>query len=74
MSLIVKVGAVVFILALPLTYVIQLQLLGQHLVIQTLPALVLGLYTRVLDHRGLLIGIAIALAFSFVLPQYATFS
>ncbi len=55
-SLIVKVGAVVFILALPLTYAIQLQLLGGIWIIQPLSALVLGLYTRVLDHRGLLIG------------------
>lgn len=53
-SLIVKVGAVEFILALPLTYAIQLQLNGGIWIIQTLPALVLGLYTRVLDHRGLL--------------------
>ncbi len=42
MSLIVKVGAVLFILALPLTYAIQLQLLGDIWIIQTLPALVLG--------------------------------
>lgn len=54
MSLIVKVGAVAFILGLPLTYAIQLQLLGGIWIIQTLPAIVLGLYTRVLDHRGLL--------------------
>ena len=37
-SLIVKVGAVVFILGLPLTYAIQLQLLGGIWIIQTLPA------------------------------------
>lgn len=55
-SLIVKVGAVAFILGLPLTYAIQLQLLGGIWIIQTLPAIVLGLYTRVLDHRGLLAG------------------
>ncbi|CAH2775630.1 MAG: Na+/solute symporter [uncultured Caballeronia sp.] len=55
-SLLVKVGAVVFILVLPLTYAIQLQLLGRIWIIQTLPALVFGLYTRVLDHRrGLLL-------------------
>ncbi len=41
-SLLVKVGAVAFILALPLTYAIQLQLLGGIWIIQTLPALVLG--------------------------------
>jgi solute:Na+ symporter, SSS family len=55
-SLIVKVGAVAFILGLPLTYAIQLQLLGGIWIIQTLPAIVLGLYTRMLDWRGLLLG------------------
>jgi SSS family solute:Na+ symporter len=60
-SLLVKVGAVAFILALPLTYAIQLQLLGGIWIIQTLPALVLGLYTRMLDHRGLLIGWAVGI-------------
>ncbi|MBN3806138.1 sodium:solute symporter [Paraburkholderia sp. Ac-20336] len=61
-SLIVKVGAVAFILGLPLTYAIQLQLLGGIWIIQTLPAIVLGLYTRVLDYRGLLIGWAAGIA------------
>ncbi|NML47530.1 sodium:solute symporter [Ramlibacter sp. G-1-2-2] len=55
-SLIVKVGALVFILGLPLTFAIQLQLLGGIWIIQTLPAVVLGLYTRVLEYRGLLLG------------------
>ncbi len=61
-SLIVKVGAVAFILGLPLTYAIQLQLLGGIWIIQTLPAIVLGLYTRMLDYRGLLIGWAVGIA------------
>jgi solute:Na+ symporter, SSS family len=55
-SLVVKVGAVAFVIGLPLTYAIQLQLLGGIWIIQTLPAIVLGLYTRLLDHRGLLLG------------------
>jgi SSS family solute:Na+ symporter len=55
-SLVVKFGALVFILFVPTQYAIQLQLLGGIWIIQTLPAIVLGLYTRVLDHRGLLIG------------------
>jgi SSS family solute:Na+ symporter len=55
-SLVVKVGALAFILGLPLTYAIQLQLLGGIWIIQTLPAIVLGLYTRVLEYRGLLLG------------------
>ncbi|WP_028205752.1 monocarboxylate uptake permease MctP [Paraburkholderia nodosa] len=61
-SLIVKVGAVAFILGLPLTYAIQLQLLGGIWIIQTLPAIVLGLYTRMLDYRGLLVGWAAGIA------------
>lgn len=55
-SLVVKLGAVTFVLGLPLTYAIQLQLLGGIWIIQTLPAVVLGLYTRLLDPRGLLLG------------------
>jgi SSS family solute:Na+ symporter len=55
-SLVVKLGALAFILGLPLTYAIQLQLLGGIWIIQTLPAIVLGLYTRVLEYRGLLLG------------------
>ncbi|RKP44921.1 monocarboxylate uptake permease MctP [Trinickia fusca] len=62
-SLIVKVGAVAFILGLPLTYAIQLQLLGGIWIIQTLPAIVLGLYTRKLDYRGLLVGWAVGIGF-----------
>lgn len=61
-SLIVKLGALAFILGLPLTYAIQLQLLGGIWIIQTLPAIVLGLYTRLLDHRGLLLGWAAGIA------------
>lgn len=60
-SLIVKIGAVAFILGLPLTYAIQLQLLGGIWIIQTLPAIVLGLYTRKLDHRALLLGWAVGI-------------
>ena len=61
MSLVVKVGALAFILFLPLTYAVQLQLLGGIWIIQTLPAIVLGLYTRFLDHRGLLAGWAVGI-------------
>jgi solute:Na+ symporter, SSS family len=60
-SLVVKVGALAFILGLPLTYAIQLQLLGGIWIIQTLPAIVLGLYTRVLEYRGLLAGWAVGI-------------
>jgi SSS family solute:Na+ symporter len=55
-SLIVKFGALVFVLFLPLQYAIQLQLLGGIWIIQTFPAVVLGLFTRKLNDWALLCG------------------
>ena len=55
-SLVVKVGAVVFILALPQAYAIQLQLLGGIWIIQLLPAVLLGLYTKSFNAPSLLTG------------------
>jgi SSS family solute:Na+ symporter len=55
-SLVVKVGALAFIIFLPLQYAVQLQLLGGIIIIQTFPAVILGLYTRWLDPWALLIG------------------
>ncbi len=55
-SLIVKVGALAFILFVPTTYAIQLQLLGGIWIIQTLPAVMLGAYTRWFNSWALLIG------------------
>ncbi|MDE2182591.1 MAG: sodium:solute symporter [Alphaproteobacteria bacterium] len=57
-SLIVKAGGLIFIVALPQTYAIVLQLLGGIWIIQTLPAVMLGLYTRSLHPWGLLLGLA----------------
>jgi SSS family solute:Na+ symporter len=55
-SLVVKLGALAFIILLPSEYAIQLQLLGGIWIIQTLPAIVLGLYTRWLHRWALAIG------------------
>jgi solute:Na+ symporter, SSS family len=55
-SLIVKFGALAFVLALSSQYAIYLQLLGGVWIIQTLPAVVLGLYTRWLNQWALLAG------------------
>jgi solute:Na+ symporter, SSS family len=55
-SLIVKLGALVFILFVPLQYAIQFQLLGGIWIIQTLPAVVIGAYTRWFNDWALLIG------------------
>ena len=55
-SLVVKIGAVVFILAIPQAYAIQLQLLGGIWIIQLLPPMLLGLYSRGFNALALLIG------------------
>ncbi len=55
-SLVVKLGALFFIIELPTQYAIQLQLLGGIWIIQTLPAVFLGLYLKRLDPTALLIG------------------
>jgi SSS family solute:Na+ symporter len=55
-SLFVKVGALIFVIALPTEYAIDLQLLGGVWILQTLPSVALGLYTRWLDARAMLLG------------------
>jgi solute:Na+ symporter, SSS family len=55
-SLIVKAGALAFILFVPTQYAIQLQLLGGIWIIQTLPAVMLGAYTRWFNPWALLLG------------------
>jgi SSS family solute:Na+ symporter len=61
-SLVVKIGAVVFILAIPQSYAIQLQLLGGIWIIQLLPAIFLGLYARGFHATALLVGWAVGTA------------
>jgi SSS family solute:Na+ symporter len=61
-SLVVKFGALAFIVEVPQRYAIQLQLLGGVWILQTLPAIVLGLYTRWLHRWGLLAGWAAGMA------------
>jgi cytochrome P450 len=53
-SLLVKLGALVFIIVLPASTAIQFQLLGGIWIIQTLPAVLLGL-TRMRLHAGALL-------------------
>ncbi len=60
-SLIVKFGALLFIIFLPTQYAINLQLLGGVWIIETLPAIVLGLYTNWFHRYGLLAGWAVGM-------------
>src|SRR6266581_472266 len=53
-SLVVKGGALLFILLIQPQFSIDLQLLGGAIILQTLPSVMIGLYTRWL-HRGALI-------------------
>jgi SSS family solute:Na+ symporter len=55
-SLLVKAGALVFILYIPTQYAVQLQLLGGIWIIQTLPAVMLGAHTRWFNAWALLVG------------------
>lgn len=56
-SLLVKLGALAFILFFPTTFAINLQLLSNIWIIQTLPAVFLGLYTNWFHRRALLVGL-----------------
>jgi SSS family solute:Na+ symporter len=55
-SLIVKFGALIFILFVPTQYAVQLQLLGGIWIIQTLPPVMLGAYTRWFNAWAMLAG------------------
>jgi solute:Na+ symporter, SSS family len=55
-SLVVKFGALVFVLGLPATYAIELQLLGGIWIGQIFPAVVLGVFTRWFNPWALLVG------------------
>ena len=61
-SLLVKFGALVFVLALSKDFAINLQLLGGVWILQTMPAIVVGLYTRWLHRWALLAGWAAGMA------------
>jgi len=56
-SLVIKFGALAFILFLPTTDAINFQLLGGIWIIQTLPVVFLGLYTRWFHRYALAIGL-----------------
>jgi SSS family solute:Na+ symporter len=63
MSLLVKFGALVFVIGLPNEFAINLQLLGGVWILQTLPSIVIGLYTRWMHRWALLLGWAVGMAY-----------
>jgi SSS family solute:Na+ symporter len=64
-SLVVKVGALLAILALDPQFSIDLQLIGGVIILQTLPAVALGLYTRWFHRWGLIAGWAAGMVVGF---------
>ncbi|HEX2942673.1 MAG TPA: sodium:solute symporter [Rhodopila sp.] len=58
-SLVVKFGALLFIIFVPVPYALQFQLLGGLWMIQVVPAVILGLYLRFLNGWALLAGWAV---------------
>ncbi len=73
MSLLVKLGALVFILLLPATTAIEFQLLGGIWIIQTLPAVLLGLSRYRLRPEALLAGWAAGMAIGTAMAASAGF-
>jgi SSS family solute:Na+ symporter len=65
-SLFMKVGALGFALELNKTFSINLQLLGGIWILQTFPAIVIGLYTRWFHRAALIIGWAAGMAYGTV--------
>jgi SSS family solute:Na+ symporter len=68
-SLIVKFGALIFIVALPTQFAIDLQLLGGVWILQTFPAIVLGLYKTRLRPSALLLGWVVGMVVGTVLAS-----
>ncbi|NGN69538.1 sodium:solute symporter family protein [Streptomyces sp. A7024] len=65
-SLLVKVGALVFVLGMDKTAAINMQLLGGIWILQTFPALVGGLFTRWFHRWALLAGWAVGMVYGTV--------
>jgi SSS family solute:Na+ symporter len=66
-SLVVKLGAVAAILFLNPQFSIDLQLIGGVIILQTLPSVALGLYTRWLHRGGLVAGWVAGMAAGIVM-------
>ncbi|GAA3804011.1 MULTISPECIES: monocarboxylate uptake permease MctP [Amycolatopsis] len=66
-SLVVKFGAVAFILFIDPQFSIDLQLIGGVLILQTLPAVAIALYTRWLHRWGLIAGWIVGMVWGIIM-------
>ncbi|HEX3004812.1 MAG TPA: sodium:solute symporter [Angustibacter sp.] len=65
-SLVVKIGALLFVFTLDKTLALNFQLLGGVWILQTFPAIVFGLYTRWFHRWALLGGWAVAMVYGTI--------
>jgi len=73
-SLLVKIGALVIIVTLPTKYAIELQLLGGVWILQTLPAIIVGLYSRWLHRWALVAGWAVGMVVGTLMASSQDFA
>jgi SSS family solute:Na+ symporter len=66
-SLVVKFGAVLFVLLIDPQFSIDLQLIGGVIILMTLPAVAIALYTRWLHRWGLVAGWAVGMGYGLYL-------
>jgi len=66
-SLVVKFGAVVFIVFIDPQYAIDLQLIGGVIILQTLPAVAIALYTRWLHRWALVAGWVVGMGWGMIM-------
>ena len=66
-SLVVKLGAILFIVVIDPQYAIDLQLIGGVIILQTLPAVAIALYTRWLHRWALVAGWAVGLIWGMIM-------
>jgi SSS family solute:Na+ symporter len=75
-SLVVKLGAVLFVVAINPSFSIDLQLIGGVLILQTLPSVAISLYTRWLHAWGLVAGWIVGMGWGvyllFIIPSPTT--
>jgi SSS family solute:Na+ symporter len=72
-SLVVKLGALIFIVFVPVPYALQFQLLGGLWMIQVLPSVIIGLYLRMLNGWALLGGWVVGTAMGTWMASLTSF-
>ncbi len=70
-STVFKFVALGFVFSVPATYAISLQLLGGILIVQILPAVFFGLYTKMLKKTPLIIGLLVGISSGILMVEMA---